>query len=98
MFFFTLPSTTPRVASLQWLKESPNGLQSDARVYIDGSALDPTMKEITQVGFSIVVVGHDGELLGVGLGTPPPWIHDSAGAETWGFYSVLALNAHVPHV
>ena len=58
--------------------------------------MDPTLKALTSVGFSIVVVASDGELLGVALGTPPGWIHDSAGAEAWAVYTVLAMSVAFP--
>ena len=42
------------------------------------------------------MVAQDGELLGGGLGTPPGWIQNSAGAEAWAVYTVLAFSAEVP--
>ena len=60
--------------------------------------MDPSIKAITTVGFAIVVVSPTGELLGVGLGTPPEWIQDSAGAEAWAVYTVLAMSAETPAI
>ena len=58
----------PPDASFQWVLQPPLDLQPDVRFYIDGSATDPTVKQLTQVGFSIVVVGIDGDLIGIGCG------------------------------
>ena len=85
-------------ADFQWLRKPNDDLPPDARFYIDGSAMDPTVKHLTQVGYSIVIVGADGDLLGVGLGTPPHWIHNSGGAETWAFYIVLSITIQMPIV
>ena len=73
-------------------------MRDDVRFYVDGSAMDPTLKALTSVGFAIVVVASDGELLGVVLGTPPGWIHDSAGAEAWAVYTVLAMSVAFPAI
>ena len=53
-------------ASLHWLRPPPTDIPADSRFYVDGSAMDPSIKAITTVGFAIVVVSQAGELLGLG--------------------------------
>ena len=96
MMFCRMPQLPHSDASFQWVRQPPLDLQPDVRFYIDGSATDPTVKQLTQVGFSIVVVSIDGDLIGIGCGTPPPWIDNSGGAEAWAFYAVLSMTVHVP--
>ena len=89
----SLPS---QQANLQWNFPPPENMPLDARFYVDGSAMDPTLKGLTSIGYAIVVVASDGALLGVALGTPPDWIHDSAGAEAWAVYTVIATSVDFP--
>ena len=60
--------------------------------------MDIDDKLVCRLGFSIVGVCPRGQLRSVGYGTPPYWITDSAGAETWAFYTVLSLCASCPRV
>jgi len=49
-------------------------------------------------GFAIVVVSHDGKLLGCAHGSPPEWVATAGAAEAYAVYKVLALNPFVPHI
>ena len=88
----------PYMESLEWLLGSADAFENGNRVYIDGSATDPTEPEFTRLGFAIVVVDDTGLLLAVLRGVPPPWIRDSAGAETWAFYIALSLAPVAPPI
>ena len=37
-----------------------------------------------------------GQLLGFGRGTPPPWVHDAAGAELWAFFVAIRESTCIP--
>ena len=98
LFARAASSLLSQEANLVWLLEPPEIMPDDVRFYVDGSAMDPTLKFFTSVGFAIVVVAFDGALLGVALGTPPSWIRDSAGAEAWAVYTVLAMSVAFPNI
>ena len=60
--------------------------------------MDADSKPLARLGFAIAAVSPLGELLGVAYGCPPSWILDSAGAETWAFYTVISTSPTVPRV
>ena len=98
MFTRVASSLPSQEVNLRWTLDPPETMPDDVRFYVDGSAMDPKLKAITSVGFAIVVIASDGALLGVALGTPPSWIRDSAGAEAWAVYTVLAMSAAFPDI
>ena len=69
-----------------------------ARWYIDGSMVDNVSPVIRRLGFGLVVVAPSGMLIGAGMGKPPAWIVDAAGAELWAFLTVVQLNPIVREV
>ena len=81
-----------------WRIPLPDDIPDDTCFYIDGSAVDIEDKQFVRLGYSIIAVGAQGELRGVGYGSPPSWVIDSAGAETWAFYTVLSLCPICPPV
>ena len=85
-------------ASLRWRLPLPEEVPRGSTFYIDGSALDADTKAMARLGFAIVVVSPQGQLAALGYGSPPDWIVDSAGAETWAFYMVISLCCTVPLV
>ena len=85
-------------ATLVWHIPLPDDPPDDTVYYIDGSAMDADNKPLIRLGFAIAAVSPIGELLGVAYGCPPSWILDSAGAETWAFYTVISTCPTVPCV
>ena len=67
-------------------------------MFIDGSLFDESRRWARRTGFGIFVVSFEGSLLAFGKGTPPQWVHDSAGAELWSFYVVTSMSLFLPHV
>ena len=76
----------PAEEDFRWLQTPPEDMASDAVWYIDGSLFDEARRFARRAGFGIVVVSSDGVLLAYGLGTPPGWIRDAAGAEAWAYF------------
>jgi hypothetical protein len=81
----------PVEESFSWLLAPPEPLTEGAKWYIDGSLINAELHGAGRTGFAIVIVDHLGGLIGFGNGTPPSWIKDAAGAESWAFYQA-ALN------
>ncbi len=87
----------PVEASFRWLLQPPDDTDHRATWFIDGSMYDEYF--MRRLGYGIAVVDSGTyELVGIGLGIPPNWILDSAGAETWAFYQVVAMNPFTPNV
>ncbi len=84
--------------SFRWLLQPPDHLTPEAVWYIDGSLFDEAKRYARRTGFGVAVVHPDGSLLGIGLGVPPMWVHDAAGAELWAFFVVLGLTVSMPRV
>ncbi len=70
----------------------------DASWFIDGSLHDAFKVFGSALGFGVVIVSAEGDLLAVGCGRPPVCIWDAAGAELWAFYFVVSTNPFVPKV
>ena len=69
--------------------------------YIDGSCFKDAHPAYACIGYAIVVVGRDGEVLAFGGGKPPHWAtwdNSAAAAEAWALYVALSSNPHVPKV
>ena len=86
----------PEDESFSWTVQPNAG--DDAVWYIDGSLYDQPRQYARRVGFGIVVTTAGGELLGYGGGTPPGWVHDSAGAELWALFQSVRLCPFMPNV
>ena len=82
----------------KWFLHPPEQLPKGATWYIDGSLLHPRFRTASRAGFGVVVVGLDGSLIAYGLGNPPSWITDAAGAEAWGFFYVVNANLICPRI
>ncbi len=94
---FSIPTPpTPKFDSFEWLKGDPEEFPENAFWFIDGSAYDARRSITCRLGFAIVVVSQEGDLLGLARGTPPQFIRDSAGAEVWAFATVIQWNPSVP--
>ena len=68
-------------ASFRWQLQPSADIPDGSTFYIDGSAVDADTKQLVRLGFAIVLVSPQGELLALGCGCPPAWIVDSGGAE-----------------
>ena len=86
----------PEDESFSWTVQPNAG--DDAVWYIDGSLYDQPRQYARRVGFGIVVTTAGGELLGYGGGTPPGWVHDSAGAELWALFQSVRLCPFMPNL
>jgi len=82
----------------RWLKEPDGDVPSSATWYVDGSLLDGPSRVLSVTGYSIVVVGDDGQLIGCAHGAPPSWITTAGAAEAFALYKVLTLNPFVPKI
>jgi len=82
----------------RWLKQPDGDIPSSATWYVDGSLLDGPSKVLSVTGYSIVVVGDDGQLIGCAHGAPPSWVASAGAAEAFALYKVLALNPFVPEI
>jgi len=82
----------------KWLKPLPDIDLAGATWFIDGSAIDGPSHRTVRLGFGVVVVAANGELIAFGQGAPPAWIKDSAGAEMWALYVVADCNPCLPRI
>ena len=77
--------------SFEWVKRSENGLlESD--VYTDGSLMDnePEFEgSCRALGWSFVVLAHDGTILAAARGCPPAYVDTIYGAELWAVQMVV---------
>ena len=74
----------PAQGTFEWLIPLPDDLDfGDTIWYIDGSLIDDTRRLGRRLGFGIAVLSSGGQLLAIGRGTPPHWVHDAAGADLW---------------
>ena len=48
------------------------------------------------MGFGIAVLSSAGQLLAMGRGTPPHWVHDAAGAELWAYQVAVRESPGLP--
>ena len=83
---------------LRWLVAPDGGALSDALWYIDGSLLDGHYGSHGRVGFGILALGADDQILAAGYGTPPAWITTVPGAEAWALYAALRHSITAPGV
>ena len=74
---------------LRWLVASDGGALPDALWYIDGTLLDGHYGSHGRVGFGILALGADDQILAAVYGTPPVWITTVPGAEAWALYAAL---------
>ena len=81
---------------IRWLKPLPNMDLTGATWYIDGSAIDGPARLTARLGFAVVVVSKEGDLMAFAQGVPPGWVRDSAGAEMWALFVVLSCNPGLP--
>ena len=89
----------PQGSYFRWMRQPPDPDQAESSTwYIDGSLFDEAKRFARRTGFGVVVVSAQGSLLGFGLGVPPEWIVDAAGAELWALYTVATLNSFLPKV
>ncbi len=84
--------------TFKWVLGPPSEWPVNCTRYIDGSLYDESRLLGRRTGFAIVVVGEDGTLLAAGLGIPPKWIIDAAGAELWAIVVVARMNPWLPRV
>ena len=96
---FDLPPR-PVGETFEWIIEPKCDLAEahGAVWYIDGSLHDQYKEFCKALGYGIVIVSSEGDLLGVACGRPSPWVIDAAGAELWAFYVVASMNIEVPFV
>ncbi len=87
----------PERDTFEWVVYDPNGIDANARWYIDGSMFDGKYGHaFLRTGFAIVVVSQSNDLLAYGFGIPPPWVQDAAGAEAWAFATTLSSCPDIP--
>ena len=94
-------SITAQEHVFRWHCGSPEDCPHDAVWYIDGSCYKDAHPAYACLGYAIVVVSSDGELLAFGGGTPPHWAtwdNSAAGAEAWALYMAVSSNPHIPKV
>ena len=51
--------------------------------------MEGTSSAIGRVGFGVVALNAQGEVVAKAFGTPPMWINSVPGAETWALYEAL---------
>ena len=74
----------------EWEVRPQDGvIESNVTIYTDGSMVDGPSPDIGRVGFGIVAINEEGEVVAKGFGTPPAWINSVPGAETWALYEAL---------
>jgi len=82
----------------RWLVKPKDDGTRSLKWYIDGSAVDGPSWYTTRLGFGIVVVTGEGQLVGYGYGSPPAWVRDAAGAEAWALVTVARENPQLPSI
>ena len=70
----------------------------DAVWYFDGSMLLGSWAELRCIGFGVVVVASNGDLLAYGHGVPPAWCSTAAAAEAWALKEVLLWSPAPPRM
>ena len=98
---FTLRVKKPRrpeYDSFRWLSHPPDVTDPSLRWYVDGSLVNGTVPTLATTGFAIVVTDAHSNLIAWGLGTPPHWITDAAGAEAWALALALKLCPTAPAI
>ena len=87
-----LPAKHARMhETLSWGKRLEQSDRTDVTWYIDGSQLMPRRRDLSTLGFGLVAVGSDGELLAWGWGAPPNWCDSASAAEAWALCTVLQV-------
>jgi hypothetical protein len=88
----------PNGDTFEWMHGCSDHVSPDATWYIDGSLFDGTRSFSSgrAVGFGVVVVSSQNDLLAYGRGVPPCWVKDAAGAEAWAFAAILRMCPELP--
>ena len=87
----------PAEETFTWILQ-PGSADHACTWYLDGSVYDGTRGITRRAGFGVVVVNGSGQLIGVGNGTPPRWVDDSAGAELWALYQTVVKSPLLPRI
>jgi len=82
----------------RWLIGSPELADDSCTWYVDGSMVDGKWQGTARTGFGIVIVGPDGGVRGIALGSPPSWVTSAAGAEAWALLEVLQVSPGTPKI
>lgn len=92
------PARPPsRCATFHW-KVKPSEPLVSGRFYVDGSALDGPVAELTTTGWAVVVLNDDGEVIASAFGLPPPWVTDIGGAEGWALLQAVGMAMPGPNI
>lgn len=82
----------------RWLTQEPDTNRPDVTWYTDGTSSHPTCRDITRIGFGIVVVSDEGDLVVYGAGVPPAFVTDSGMAEAWAVWKAVELSPRQPRI
>jgi hypothetical protein len=78
--------------SLHWVMRLPPDAPDDLVWFIDGSMFDEKRRFARSRGFALVATSAEGRVLAIASGTPPHYVHDSAGAELWALHVLLGCT------
>ena len=89
---------SPCFDTFEWLSEPPDVTDATLTWYIDGSLVNGKLPALATTGFAIVVTNRESDLVAWGLGVPPHWVTDAAGAEAWALALSLKMCPTAPKI